>query len=111
MRGVIEDVKDFIKMYKSEILRCCCRLLAIALAVAVAVILIPPETAVIVTDTGHVVEIIKGGVFGSPNYEIIEETKTIVIAEKGEYKSYKYNDWYMFDTIQGKSRWQRWTEK
>ena len=102
-------MKEFIELFKTEILICCFCLLAFALAVAAAVILIPPETAVIVTDTGYILER-NDGIF-TRNYKIFEETKTIVIIENGEYTSYKYNNWYMLDHIQGKSFWQRWTEK
>ncbi|MBQ7348170.1 MAG: hypothetical protein IJW55_09440 [Clostridia bacterium] len=103
-------MKELWKEYK-EIVLGCFILLVIVLAIVAGVIFAPSSTPVIVTDTGYTLEYSLGSFLIPDNYEIFEESKTIVITENGEYTSYKYNDWYMFDHIQGKSIWQRWTEK
>lgn len=102
MKKVLEEYKEVIIIGRFF-------LLLIAFITA-CVIFIPYSKSVIVTDTGHVLEK-RYGLFGSSNYRIFEESKTVVIIENGEYTSYKYNDWYVFDCIQGKSLWQRWTEE
>ena len=93
-----------------EIILVCLVLFVIMLTITACVIFAPSSTPVIVTDTGYIIEYYPGFFLVPDNYEIFEETKTIVIIENGEYISYKYNDWYMFDNIQGKSLFQKWGE-